>query len=366
MRMSRGPSRRKEKPRSASSSCMEETPTSSTTPSTGAKPAAAACASRSEKRPSTSFSRPPDCSAKRGAGFDCAADRDRWQEHCRRAPGWRAYSRPPQKSRRCSGRPRRRRGAPAPRRAARARGGPVRQQPPGRGRRHAGSTPARIGRRVALAEAARHRAQMLARLALPLGKALRLPDLELEPLADENGRIVDAGIGAEFFRQHDAAVRIDLQDAALAVEGRREAFVILRKGLEDRQPVGDRLAQPRAAAVDRRPVQRRIAVDVRLSVPSRFSTERNGAGTETRPFWSSRFEYVATKPSIAPLAPGRRFPASGRLASLEPATARADHAETLAIGSPDVPRAGSRPGCHGVSWDCMEGQWNRMGQSVEL
>ena len=40
MRMSSGPSRRNEKPRSASSSCMEETPTSSTTPSAGAKPAA--------------------------------------------------------------------------------------------------------------------------------------------------------------------------------------------------------------------------------------------------------------------------------------------------------------------------------------
>ena len=104
---------------------------------------------------------------------------------------------------------------------------------------------------LALAEAARHGAEMRARLALPLGEALRLPDLELEALADEDRRVGDSGIGAELFRQHDAAVRIDLQDAALAVEGRGEALVVLREGLEDgSRRVGDRL--PAAARRRRR------------------------------------------------------------------------------------------------------------------
>ena len=47
MRMSSGPSPRKEKPRSASSSCMEETPRSSATPSAASTPLAA-----QERRPS--------------------------------------------------------------------------------------------------------------------------------------------------------------------------------------------------------------------------------------------------------------------------------------------------------------------------
>ena len=58
MRMSSGPSAWKEKPRAGSSSCIEETPMSSTTPSAGAKPASPAMRSSSPKRPSTSVSRP--------------------------------------------------------------------------------------------------------------------------------------------------------------------------------------------------------------------------------------------------------------------------------------------------------------------
>jgi hypothetical protein len=48
MRMSSGPSKRKENPRSAWSSCMEETPMSSTTPSTMSWPRSRAAASRLE------------------------------------------------------------------------------------------------------------------------------------------------------------------------------------------------------------------------------------------------------------------------------------------------------------------------------
>ena len=58
MRMSSGPSSRNENPRAASSICIEETPTSRTTPSTAVAPCRAAMASRSENTPSASVRRP--------------------------------------------------------------------------------------------------------------------------------------------------------------------------------------------------------------------------------------------------------------------------------------------------------------------
>ena len=58
MRMSSGPSNRNEKPRLAVSSCIEDTPTSRTTPSTDSWPSSRAARSRSEKRDCTRFSRP--------------------------------------------------------------------------------------------------------------------------------------------------------------------------------------------------------------------------------------------------------------------------------------------------------------------
>src|SRR5262245_24894056 len=102
---------------------------------------------------------------------------------------------------------------------------------------------------------------MRACLALPLGKALRLPDLELEALPDEDRRLADAGVGPEFLRQDDPAVRVDLQDAALAVEGSREALVVFRKGLEGLQALRNLVLQPRSTTIDRRPVECRIAID---------------------------------------------------------------------------------------------------------
>ena len=58
IRMSSGPPSRNEKPRSAWSSCIEETPTSITTPSTAAAPCAAQTSARLENRSSTRVSRP--------------------------------------------------------------------------------------------------------------------------------------------------------------------------------------------------------------------------------------------------------------------------------------------------------------------
>ncbi len=64
IRMSSGPPSRNEKPRSAWSSCIEETPTSITTPSTAAAPSAAQTSARLEKRSSTRVSRPSDRSTR--------------------------------------------------------------------------------------------------------------------------------------------------------------------------------------------------------------------------------------------------------------------------------------------------------------
>ena len=74
MRMSSGPSKRKEKPRSASSICIDDTPMSSTTPST-----AATCSSRCENDACTSLSFPADDASSCAAGGDrigIAVDRD--------------------------------------------------------------------------------------------------------------------------------------------------------------------------------------------------------------------------------------------------------------------------------------------------
>ncbi len=112
---------------------------------------------------------------------------------------------------------------------------------------------------------------MRPRLALPLGKPLRLPDLELEALPDEHRRVGDAGIGAKLLRQDHAAVGIDLEDAALAVKGGGKGLVVVGKGLERLQPLGDGRLQPGAAGIDRRTVERGIAIEpvLRLRGPAR-------------------------------------------------------------------------------------------------
>ena len=106
MRMSSGASKRSEKPRSASSNCIEETPMSSTTPSSVRRPSRRAISSRSPKRPSTSRSRPraarpgprPPAIA-RGIAIDA--------DHlARRAPAARGNSRRRRRCRRDRGRPR--------------------------------------------------------------------------------------------------------------------------------------------------------------------------------------------------------------------------------------------------------------------
>ena len=70
MRMSSGPSLRNEKPRSAWSICIDDTPMSSTTPSSASKPCACAISSRSPKRPGTSIRRFLNLAAKRGSARD--------------------------------------------------------------------------------------------------------------------------------------------------------------------------------------------------------------------------------------------------------------------------------------------------------
>src|SRR5262245_22316644 len=64
MRMSSGPSRRKEKPRSPSSSCIEETPRSNTMPSTASRPTPRTTDARLENLSSTSTSRPAAASTR--------------------------------------------------------------------------------------------------------------------------------------------------------------------------------------------------------------------------------------------------------------------------------------------------------------
>ncbi len=133
MRMSSGPSSRNEKPRSASSSCIEDTPRSSTTPSTAAWPNFSATRSSSEKRVLDQRQPPAGRLDQTGAVRDRAlvavdADDLRIGGGEDRA----AYSRRRRKCRRYRRRRRARSATRAPAARARECDGPVRQRQQGR------------------------------------------------------------------------------------------------------------------------------------------------------------------------------------------------------------------------------------------
>ena len=177
MRMSSGPSSRNEKPRSASSSCIEDTPRSSTTPSTAAWPNFSATRSSAEKRSSTSVSRPPAASHQTGAIRHralVAVDAD--DLGVRRRRGSRGCSRRRRRCRRCRCRRREHSGARARAARARERDGPVRQRQQGHRCPPSFPCPERIFRRSLEAwplhcSARRHGGSREAR-----AEATRLPD----------------------------------------------------------------------------------------------------------------------------------------------------------------------------------------------
>ena len=103
MRMSSGPSPWNEKPRSGSSSCIEETPMSSTTPSTGAKPCVAAIAIQfaeaafDERQPVAEFVLRARCRRRMAAGSRSMAS----TRAVGALRGWRACSRRRRTCRQC-------------------------------------------------------------------------------------------------------------------------------------------------------------------------------------------------------------------------------------------------------------------------
>ncbi len=105
MRMSSGPSRRNEKPRSAWSSCMEETPTSSTTPSAGAKPVARAMRVEIGEAPLDQLQPVPRLFGERRSRLDGGAVAIDREDIAAALKDGARYSRPRRTCRRCSARP---------------------------------------------------------------------------------------------------------------------------------------------------------------------------------------------------------------------------------------------------------------------
>ena len=215
--------------------------------------------------------------------------------------------------------------------------------------------PARIARcdvGLELPEPARHRAKMRARLALPLGEALRLPDLELETLADEDRRVARC----RHRRGIPPAARCGRPDRSSGCGSRRRRRSRGSRGPPKRsrrrpRRFGDRL--PAAARRRRRsPAGRAPDSSRRRPAPSRASTARNGAGTDTRPFWSSRFANVATKPSIAPRAGATRRRLAPKTAGLGSSPRSAPN--RASSGRSRHSSTGMSMEYHGIVWGSME------------
>src|SRR6516162_4411485 len=92
-------------------------------------------------------------------------------------------------------------------------------------------------------------------------KALRFPDLKFVPEPDEGHRVLDAGVGFQFVAQNDPAFAVDLQGLARAVERDQKFFALVRVGRIAPDQALDVREQRIAAGIDRRLVERWIAVE---------------------------------------------------------------------------------------------------------
>ena len=364
IRMSSGPSARKEKPRSAWSSCMEETPMSSTTPST----ALGMLVELRERSPAPAAAGPP-APPPAPAGGDrvgVAVDGD---DRRRPPQGSPACSRRRRKCRRrcvCAGEPAARQ--PAPPRGEPGRGGPVRQRrrtarrgPPSfrvssRTGSGAWATPC-LSRRKPHRGLRRHGA--FSRSGSQIWKKA--------PRPTKATSVDDAGMLAHEVGHHDAAILIELQEGAIAMDEERHVVRGLQERILPRDPLLVAVEQIEPADVHRRHVQspQRIELDhSRASAgPSGNAPGRRPApshrscslhSTEIGP--SSRKAARAAAPLIV-MPPSKRPASAGRFPGLLP-----PRPCNLAPGKqPQLPGGGTlhlslirKPDwAYGIAWDLM-------------
>ena len=127
-------------------------------------------------------------------------------------------------------------------------------------------------------------------------KAAGLPDLKFVTETDERHRVGDPRMGFEGLGELNAALAVDLQRLAGAIERQRKLLALIRIRRKARDQRLDLRQQRIAAGIERRPVERRIAIEAveavarqhraeRAPAPRRDPWRRDGAcnGTQTGP-----------------------------------------------------------------------------------
>src|SRR5262245_40356326 len=105
-------------------------------------------------------------------------------------------------------------------------------------------------------------------------KSAWLPHLELLAEADKSDVRSDAGVLPEPLRQNGAPVLIDRKDLACAEQSRGKVVALVRIGRQTFDKAVDFVHQPLAASVERRRIERRIAINAVKAILSEDAAER--------------------------------------------------------------------------------------------
>src|SRR5262245_44675105 len=131
----------------------------------------------------------------------------------------------------------------------------------------------RTFRRYPGAQLLLQRADLLGGLRELRAETTRLPDLKLVTEAGEGDLVLDVGMGLQRLGEDRPPLAIDLQHLARAVERRRELLALLRIGRKARDQRLDLLEQRVAAGIERRTVERRVAVEAVEAVAREHCTK---------------------------------------------------------------------------------------------
>ena len=102
---------------------------------------------------------------------------------------------------------------------------------------------------------------LLASLRAPLFEARGLPHLEFLAQADKRDVGLQAGVRAKRFRKHDASVLIEAEDLHVTIERDRQLVALVRIVRQAIEKPVDFLRKALAACIERRSVERGVAVD---------------------------------------------------------------------------------------------------------
>src|SRR6516165_1563435 len=122
------------------------------------------------------------------------------------------------------------------------------------------------------------RADLLGGLDEFRAEASRLPDLKLVAKAGKGGLVRNARMCLERFGQHHPALAVHLEHLAGAEKRGRKLLALLRIGREPRNQGLDLLQQCVAAGIERRTIERGIAVESLETVAREHRTERGWDG----------------------------------------------------------------------------------------